>query len=103
MLILLFDGAPSVPKETQTPASIISLIGANPSICIAAAGQWETLTPDLESKPTWEWLRLAEVYSWVYIHKISALAIRVHEVNLVVIHLITSTDEHMNFCNAQIE
>lgn len=52
MLILLFDGAPSVPKETHTPASIISLIGANPSIRIAAAGQWDTFTPALESKAT---------------------------------------------------
>lgn len=53
MLILLFDGAPSVPKETQMPASSISLIGANPSIRMAAAGQWDTLTPALERKPTW--------------------------------------------------
>ena len=39
MLILLFDGAPSVPKDTQMPASSISFTGANPSIRIAAAGQ----------------------------------------------------------------
>lgn len=39
MLILLFEGAPSVPSETQTPALIIFLTGANPSIRIAAAGQ----------------------------------------------------------------
>lgn len=48
MLILLFDGAPSVPNDTQMLASSISLIGANPSICMAAAGQWDTLTPELE-------------------------------------------------------
>ena len=53
MLILLFDGAPSVPRETQMPASSISLIGANPSIRMAAAGQWDTLTPALERKPIW--------------------------------------------------
>ena len=53
MLILLFDGAPSVPKETQMPESSISLIGAKPSILIAAAGQWDTLTPALERKPIW--------------------------------------------------
>lgn len=39
MLILLFDGAPSVPKDTQMLASSISLIGANPSMRIAEAGQ----------------------------------------------------------------
>lgn len=50
MLILLFDGAPSVPMETQIPASSISLIGANPSILIAEAGQWDILTPFLERK-----------------------------------------------------
>lgn len=44
MLILLFDGAPSVPKDTQTPAWSISLMGANPSILIEAAGQCDTLT-----------------------------------------------------------
>ena len=54
MLILLFDGAPSVPNETQIPASSISLIGANPSIRIAEAGQWDTLTPALERKPICE-------------------------------------------------
>lgn len=54
MLILLFDGAPSVPKETQMEASSISLIGANPSIRIAEAGQWDTLTPALERKPIWK-------------------------------------------------
>ena len=48
MLIRLFDGAPSVPRDTQIPASIIFFIGANPSIRIAAAGQWETLTPAFE-------------------------------------------------------
>ena len=53
MLILLFDGAPSVPKETQMPESSISLIGAKPSILIAEAGQWDTLTPALERKPIW--------------------------------------------------
>ena len=47
MLIRLFDGAPSVPMETQIPASSISLIGAKPSILIAEAGQWDTLTPFL--------------------------------------------------------
>lgn len=51
MLILLLDGAPSVPSETQTPASSISFTGANPSIFIAAAGQCETLTPARERKP----------------------------------------------------
>ena len=45
ILILLFDGAPSVPKDTHTPASSISLMGANPSMRIAAAGQCDTLTP----------------------------------------------------------
>jgi len=50
MLMRLFDGAPSVPRETQMPASSISLTGANPSIRIAAAGQWDTLTPDLERR-----------------------------------------------------
>jgi len=50
MLMRLFDGAPSVPRETQTPVSSISLTGANPSIRIAAAGQWDTLTPDLERR-----------------------------------------------------
>jgi len=39
MLILLLDGAPSVPRETQTPASSISFTGANPSMRIAEAGQ----------------------------------------------------------------
>lgn len=39
MLILLFDGAPSVPNDTQMPDCNISLIGANPSIRIAEAGQ----------------------------------------------------------------
>lgn len=53
MLILLFDGAPSVPKETQIPESSICLIGANPSIRIAEAGQCDTLTPALERKPIW--------------------------------------------------
>lgn len=51
MLMRLFDGAPSVPKDTQTLASSISLIGANPSMRIAAAGQWDTLTPRLERNP----------------------------------------------------
>lgn len=54
MLILLFDGAPSVPKETQTPESSISLIGANPSIRMAEAGQWDTLTPALERESIWK-------------------------------------------------
>lgn len=52
MLILLFDGAPSVPKDTQIPALSISLMGANPSIRIAAAGQCETLTPAFERTST---------------------------------------------------
>jgi hypothetical protein len=48
--VFKFDGAPSVPKETQIPASSISLTGANPSILIAAAGQRDTLTPPLERR-----------------------------------------------------
>lgn len=51
MLILLLLGAPSVPRETQTPESSISLIGANPNIRMADAGQWETLTPAFEKCP----------------------------------------------------
>jgi len=46
----LFDGAPSVPRDTLMPASSISLTGANPSIRIAAAGQCDTLTPALERR-----------------------------------------------------
>lgn len=58
MLILLFDGAPSVPKDTQMLASSISLIGANPSMRIAEAGQWDTLTPASESNWIWrEYMR----------------------------------------------
>lgn len=55
MLILLFDGAPSVPKDTQTFASSISLIGANPSMRMAEAGQWDTFVPASES--IWIWKR----------------------------------------------
>ena len=51
ILILLLDGAPSVPKDMQIPASSISFMGANPSILIAAAGQWDTFTPAFERKP----------------------------------------------------
>jgi hypothetical protein len=71
-------GAPSVPRETQTPESSISLIGANPSIRIADAGQWETLTPAFEKWLIWKWepqmkslLKLYFVFLSVY-HKVDS-------------------------------
>lgn len=62
MLILLLEGAPSVPRETQTPELIISFMGAKPSIRIAAAGQWETLTPAFERKSIWDGRKMMVIF-----------------------------------------
>ena len=56
-LILLFDGAPSVPRETQTPASSSSCTGEKPSILKLDAGQWDTFTDVFAMSSTY-------IYMW---------------------------------------